>query len=235
MAIKEAIELEKAGGKVIPRHMIIQKEGRVVAELCSELAQNRFVYFTANENTAVVEQLATRTPDIVLVETDGHPYTWELVHRIKQESSVPIIALVVRNAIDNIDGNLPVDDFLISPYDVRELVLRVKRLLNKTPDIKNRELIQCGDLVIDQVKCEVTVNSKVVMLTFKEYELLKFLAGNPGRVFTRETLLNSVWGYDYYGGDRTVDVHVRRLRSKIEDSKHTFIETVRSIGYRFIE
>ena len=71
------------------------------------------------------------------------------------------------------------------------------------------------------------------MLTFREYELLKFLAGNRGRVFTREALLNKVWGYDYYGGDRTVDVHIRRLRSKTEDSNHAFIETVRNIGYRF--
>ena len=73
----------------------------------------------------------------------------------------------------------------------------------------------------------------MIELTFKEYELLKFLASHQGRVYTREALLNKVWGYDYYGGDRTVDVHIRRLRSKIEDAKHTFIETVRNIGYRF--
>ena len=73
------------------------------------------------------------------------------------------------------------------------------------------------------------------MLTFMEYGLLKFMAGKKGRVFTRDVLLNMVWGYDYYGGDRTVDVHVRRLRSKIEDSSHTFIETVRNVGYKFRE
>jgi len=95
------------------------------------------------------------------------------------------------------------------------------------------ELIKCDGLVIDLAKCEVTMGCKVVELTFKEYELLKFLASNRGRVYTREALLDKVWGYDYYGGDRTVDVHIRRLRSKIEDSKHTFIETVRNIGYRF--
>jgi DNA-binding response OmpR family regulator len=77
------------------------------------------------------------------------------------------------------------------------------------------------------------VGGNPVMLTFREYELLKFLASNRGRVFTREALLNRVWGYDYYGGDRTVDVHIRRLRSKIEDASHTFIETVRNIGYKF--
>ena len=74
---------------------------------------------------------------------------------------------------------------------------------------------------------------RIVELTFKEYELLKLLASNSGRVYSREALLDQIWGYDYYGGDRTVDVHVRRLRSKIEDSTHTFIETVRNIGYRF--
>ncbi|MFC2060806.1 response regulator transcription factor, partial [Chloroflexota bacterium] len=111
------------------------------------------------------------------------------------------------------------DDFLISPYDDRELVLRIKRLLNNgIESLDSGELIKCDDLIIDLAKCEVTMERKVVELTFKEYELLKFLASNRGRVYTREALLNKVWGYDYYGGDRTVDVHVRRLRSKIEDS-----------------
>ncbi|MFC1928608.1 response regulator transcription factor [Chloroflexota bacterium] len=213
---------------------VISEESQAVAELRSELAQNRVTYFTANGNRAVTEQLATQAPDLVLVALDGYPHTWELIHKIKQESPVPIIALVARGSIGSVDGNLPVDDFLVSPYDVSELVLRAKRLLNKTCS-RNGEVIRCGDLVIDQVKCEVTLSGKVVILTFKEYELLKFLTSNPGRVFTRESLLNEVWGYDYYGGDRTVDVHIRRLRSKIENSKHAFIETVRNIGYRFIE
>jgi two-component system alkaline phosphatase synthesis response regulator PhoP len=89
--------------------------------------------------------------------------------------------------------------------------------------------------MIDPAKCEVSINGRLVVLTFKEYELLKVLISNRGKVFTRETLLNQVWGYDYYGGDRTVDVHIRRLRSKIEDATHTFIETVRNIGYKLSE
>ena len=88
-------------------------------------------------------------------------------------------------------------------------------------------------MTIDLVKYEVTLENRVIELTFKEYELLLYLASNKGRVFTREALLNKVWGFDYFGGDRTVDVHIRRLRSKIEDSEHTFIDTVRNIGYRF--
>ncbi len=93
--------------------------------------------------------------------------------------------------------------------------------------------IRQGSLVIDTARCEVTVSGRPVMLTFKEYELLKFLAANTGRVFTRETLLDRVWGHDYFGGDRTVDVHVRRLRSKLEHAGHTFIDTVRNVGYAF--
>jgi two-component system alkaline phosphatase synthesis response regulator PhoP len=93
--------------------------------------------------------------------------------------------------------------------------------------------VRCGDLVIDLDNCEVTVAGRLITLTFKEYELLRFMAAIPGRVFTRDALLDEVWGHDYFGGDRTVDVHIRRLRSKIEDSTHTFIDTVRNIGYRF--
>ena len=99
----------------------------------------------------------------------------------------------------------------------------------------SEDIIRCGDLVIDSAKCEVSLGGKSIILTFKEYQLLKFLANNKGKVFTRDVLLDKVWGWDYYGGDRTVDVHIRRLRSKIEDKDHSFIETVRGIGYRFRE
>ncbi len=94
-------------------------------------------------------------------------------------------------------------------------------------------VIKSGDLIIDPVKCEVHLGGRLLALTFKEYEMLKLLAINPGKVFTREALLNEVWGYDYFGGDRTVDVHVRRLRAKVEDPVHSFIETVRNVGYKF--
>jgi two-component system alkaline phosphatase synthesis response regulator PhoP len=94
-------------------------------------------------------------------------------------------------------------------------------------------VLRCGDLTIDLANYMVFVAGRQVNLTYKEYELLRFLAANADTVFTRETLLNKVWGYDFYGGARTVDVHVRRLRSKIEDRHHSFIETVRNVGYRF--
>ena len=100
---------------------------------------------------------------------------------------------------------------------------------------KRSRLIKRGDLVIDRSKYEVHRAGGLITLTLKEYELLCFLASNSGRVFSRETLLNKVWGYNYYGGARTVDVHITRLRTKIEGGGHCFIETVRGVGYKFKE
>jgi DNA-binding response OmpR family regulator len=109
----------------------------------------------------------------------------------------------------------------------------VRRTLWKRHRVDSRNVLQCGDLVMDLGNYTVQIGGHSIDLTYKEYELLRFLATNRDRVYSRETLLNKVWGYDFYGGARTVDVHVRRLRSKIEDRHHTFIETVRNVGYRF--
>ena len=211
---------------------IIAEENERTKGLHSGLAQRGFACSIASDREELVRQVAEQAPDLVLVEMDGHSRR-ELPQRLKREKYLPIIALVNKEWLLTLDSDLNIDDFIIMPCDITELALRTKRLLHRTSNIDSGELTKCGDLVIDLAKCEVFVSGRMVALTFKEFELLKFLASNRGRVFTREALLNRVWGYDYYGGDRTVDVHIRRLRSKIEDSSHTFIETVRNIGYRF--
>ena len=124
-----------------------------------------------------------------------------------------------------------IDDFCTLTASSAELITRIRRLMKTNPE--TGDIIRRGDLSIDIETCEVSLGGQLIELTFKEYELLKFLATNPGRVHSRDVLLDRVWGYDYYGGDRTVDVHIRRLRSKIEDFNHTFIDTVRNVGYRF--
>lgn len=218
------------------RILIISEENKEAARLHSELGQNGFACSITSSRNGVIETLAEQAPDLVLVETNGDlSKIGELSRRIKHEKNLPIIALVNRETISNVDGSLDlIDDFITRPYDLKELMLRTKRLLHKTDNSCSDKVIKCGDLIIDPSRCEVSLSGKSVMLTFKEYELLKFLASTRGRVFTREALLNRVWGYDYYGGDRTVDVHIRRLRSKLEDTTgHVFIETVRNIGYRF--
>ena len=123
----------------------------------------------------------------------------------------------------------------MKPWNMDELSARIRRAISHTTRPEHDSIIKVGDLTIDPVRCEVELAGRLLALTFKEYELLKLLATSKGKVFTRESLLNEIWGYDYYGGDRTVDVHIRRLRSKIEDPVHSFIETVRNIGYKFKE
>jgi two-component system alkaline phosphatase synthesis response regulator PhoP len=112
-------------------------------------------------------------------------------------------------------------------------VARVRRAIWRKSGVESDNTLRLGELLVDLSNYKVFVSGRAVDLTYKEYELLRFLATNRDKVFTREALLNRVWGYDFYGGARTVDVHIRRLRSKIEDGHHAFIETVRNVGYRF--
>ncbi|HTE84557.1 MAG TPA: response regulator transcription factor, partial [Dehalococcoidia bacterium] len=116
-----------------------------------------------------------------------------------------------------------------------EILLRVRAILRRRANVDSENVLRCGALLIDLANYKVMLDSRPIELTYKEYELLRFLASNRDKVFTREALLNRVWGYDYFGGARTVDVHIRRLRSKIEDRGHAFIETIRNVGYRFHE
>ncbi|MFC1847747.1 winged helix-turn-helix domain-containing protein [Chloroflexota bacterium] len=215
---------------------IIADEPKHIEKLGSQLAQIGLNCSITSYEESTPEDIAEQAPDLVLVDIDSSlnsTSTEYLARSAKQQGHPPIIALLSPDTLDGLDPAIPVDDFVLKPWDAAEVALRVKRTLRRTSGIGRGESVRCGDLVIDLDNCEVTVAGRLVTLTFKEYELLRFLAGSPGRVFTRDALLDEVWGHDYFGGDRTVDVHIRRLRSKIEDSTHTFIDTVRNIGYRF--
>ncbi len=215
---------------------MIARDSGTKEGLRKNLAQHGLACSFTSDDGGIGEAIAGERPDIVLFEVDGQPpRTLELISSLKNSENLPVIAIVPEEWLDRVDTTLNADDFLVSPYEVKELIIRINRVLRQTVKNEGSEQIKCGGLTIDLATCEVTVEGRLVELTFKEYELLKLLAGNKGRVYTREALLDKIWGYDYYGGDRTVDVHVRRLRSKIEDAEHTYIETVRNIGYRFVK
>ena len=125
------------------------------------------------------------------------------------------------------------DDFCLWPFQARELEARLKHLFWRTGRGTRPELVEYGPLVLNLETYQAGISGRPLDLTYMEYELLKFLATHPGKVFTRETLLSRVWGYEYYGGARTVDVHVRRLRAKLGNEHEQLIQTVRSVGYRF--
>ena len=151
------------------------------------------------------------------------------------EHALPILVVLSPDGLAVPGLWLTADDVIVCPWVPGELTIRARRLVDRRnqvpPDAPG--VVRAGDLVIDTNRYDVFVAGRTVLLTFKEYELLKLLAGYPGRVFSREVLLEQVWGYEYFGGTRTVDVHIRRLRSKIEDATHTFIDTVWNVGYRF--
>lgn len=157
-----------------------------------------------------------------------------LLRDVHIRDRVAIIALARPQQFGLVGPGVAVDDVLLVPLDEDELRLRVGRVLWARTGGTSGSVLRQGALTIDLERYTVTVDDEVVDLTYKEFELLRFLASNAGKPFTREALLNRVWGYDYYGGSRTVDVHIRRIRSKIERHE-PFIETVRNVGYRFID
>jgi DNA-binding response OmpR family regulator len=201
------------------RTLIISKDTSSRLELQATLAHESLSFSFTTESNGFRQAIDSEKPEILLLEINEslpRPETWELISKLKKE----------RNP------NPDIDDFLVTPFDSKELFFRINLILGKRLD-GSYEPIEGKDLIINPDTCEVMIQGNIVDLTFKEYELLKLLASNKGHVFTREALLDKIWGYDYFGGDRTVDVHVRRLRSKIEHSR-AYIETVRNIGYRFI-
>ncbi len=175
--------------------------------------------------------------DIMLPGMDG----FEICKKIRESSNVPIIMATAKSEeVDKVLGlEFGADDYITKPFSIRELTARIKANLrrNAMPNINNnnKNLIQSGNLTIDMLKYEATKDGEVLPLTVREFDLLKYLATQKGQVFSREKLLESVWGYEYYGDMRTVDVTVRRLREKLENdsAKPEFIMTRRGVGYYF--
>ena len=176
-------------------------------------------------------------PDAVVLDLSrdilGAESTAALIVEAHRDRFVPVVGLLAAEDVQQFDLSSGLDDFLVRPFTTHELIARVGQSQWRRRQTIGDDAIRLGDLVVDLNRYEVWVAGREVTLTFKEYELLRLLASNPGRVFTREVLLNRIWSYDYFGGTRTVDVHIRRLRAKVEDPTHSFVETVRNVGYRF--
>jgi DNA-binding response OmpR family regulator len=171
-----------------------------------------------------------------VVAVDEHPEDgWGLCRELRRGDTPiePLLVLVSGAQLDDLDTRSDLfDDFLITPFHQRELESRVRHLLWRAGRGARPELISYGPIELNVETYQAMVDGRPLDLTYMEYELLRFLASSPGQVFTRETLLNRVWGYEYYGGARTVDVHIRRLRAKLGEEHSNLIQTVRSVGYK---
>lgn len=195
---------------------------------------------TANDGVEGISYFKMYSPDLVLLDImlprkDG----WEVCRQIRKNSFVPIIMITAKGEVfDKVLGlELGADDFIVKPFDMKELSARVKAVLRRsnTRDTQvSNEVIKFDNLEISKEKYELKLRGKVVDIPPKELELLYFLASNYNRVFTRDKLLDKVWGFDYLGDSRTVDVHVKRLREKLEGvSDKWTLKTVWGVGYKF--
>ncbi len=178
-----------------------------------------------------VENAALRDADILIVEL-GHGVLRQLreVSRVEETLGMPIVLVALPEHLALIESSGSTADFVVTPIDPVELRIRVNRLVRTEP---GQELVTFKDLELNPLTYQATLAGNPIDLTYMEYELLRFLVENPVRVWSREQLLSKVWGYEYYGGARTVDVHVRRLRSKLGEERSSWITTVRSVGYRW--
>lgn len=219
--------------------LVVDDEPHIVELVAYHLEREGFTVVTAADGVEALEKVEEEGPDVVVLDVmlpglDG----FSVCQRIRRRHAVPIILLTARTAEDDRVFGLDVgaDDYVTKPFGARELVARVKAVLRRArrygePDA----VLRRGELTIDGERRRARLAGEPLELTPKEFDLLYMLAGRPGRVFSREELLRDVWGYDYAGSTRTVDVHVQRLRHKLGDSPTAprFIETVHGIGYRF--
>jgi len=224
--------------------LVVDDEKNIVDIVVFNLNKEGYETIFAYDGEEGLKKALEEDPDIILLDImmpkmDG----FEVCKKVREKKDTPIIMLTARaEEVDKVLGlELGADDYVTKPFGVRELMARVKaniRRRDHNEDTSSGEVIaQYGDIMIDSKRYEVKRNDEFVNLTRREFDLIKFLASQRGQVFSRETLLEKVWGYEYFGDVRTVDVTVRRLRSKIEENAEfpKYILTKRGVGYYFSE
>ncbi|BCZ48210.1 DNA-binding response regulator [Clostridium gelidum] len=223
--------------------LIVDDEEHIVELLKFNLLNAGYDVYTANDGINAVKIAKAEKPGLMLLDLmlpgiDG----FDVCKEIKRDDEMKKTSIIMLTAkgeeLDKILGlELGADDYITKPFSVRELLARVKAVLRRTNSIGEMEndIYDSQNLKVDYERHEVYVKGNKVDLTLKEFELLQILIKNKGKILTRETLLDKIWGYEYIGETRTVDVHIRYLRKKIEedDKNPRFIETIRGVGYRF--
>ncbi len=219
--------------------LVVDDDANICELLRLYLEKEGFFVFTCGDGVTAVELEMKQKPDIILLDImlpgfDG----WQVCREIRKNSNVPIIMVTAKNeTFDKILGlELGADDYISKPFDTKEVVARVKAVLRRTSgdNQKKSDEVRFDKLVINISNYELIVDGQIIDTPPKELELIYHLASNPNRVYTRDQLLDEVWGFEYYGDSRTVDVHVKRLREKLEGvSDKWSLKTVWGVGYKF--
>ena len=207
-----------------------------VTVILSQENINSFIIQSNEDVTQFSDNNFESNYDVIIVDTSSISYdAFQKVVIQSNSNNIPSLAIIPTESLLMLKDT-EISDFITTPIKLSELITRCQRITKRTNNSSTEKLIKFGDLLINPENYEVKIKGNRVNLRFKEYELLLLLASNPGRVYDRASLLNQIWGYDYFGGTRTVDVHIRRLRSKIEVLPDTeYIETIWNVGYRFTE
>jgi two-component system response regulator RegX3 len=223
--------------------LIVEDEESFVEALTVGLKREGFVVFVARDGTEALAMFDAVTPDLVLLDLMLPGLSGlEVCRQLRTRSSVPIVMVTAKDAeIDTVVGlEVGADDYVTKPYRMRELVARMRAVLRRAPkavedEAGSGDALEVGDVRLDPERHEVIVRGAEVKLPLKEFELLELLLTNAGRVLTRDTLIDRVWGATYVGDTKTLDVHIKRLRGRIEDdpANPTRITTIRGLGYRF--
>ena len=220
--------------------LVVDDDEKICQILSLYLRSKGYEVFTCQSGSKAITSFEEFSPDLVLLDVmlpglDG----WQVCREIRKKSNVPIIMLTAKGeTFDKVLGlELGADDYVVKPFDTKEIIARVKAVLrridqNNVP-VENKEVVY-DKLVVNMTRYELKVDGKVIDTPPKELELLFHLASNPNRVYTRDQLLDEVWGFEYYGDSRTIDVHVKRLREKLEGvSPQWSLKTVWGVGYKF--
>ncbi len=221
--------------------MLIADDNRQITSILEEYAKSEgYDVKIAFDGKAAIDAFNKYNPDIVLLDVmmpqmDG----FEVCREIRKQSNVPIIMITARGEdFERIMGlDIGADDYIVKPFSPGEVMARVRAIMRRlmSEDKKSNQIFSYDNLQINIDDYVVTINGKNISLTKKEIEILWTLAANKNKVFTRDNLLNSLWGYDYYGDNRTVDSHIKRLRSKLDEFEHENweIKTIWGVGYKF--
>lgn len=216
--------------------LVVDDESRMRKLVKDFLVKKDFVVLEAGDGAEAVDtffenkDISLIILDVMMPKMDG----WEVCREIRQYSKVPIIMLTARgDERDELLGfELGVDEYISKPFSPKILVARVEAILRRTNQNSQEEALNIGGILLDKAAHQVTVDGKSVDLSYKEFELLTYFMENRGIALSREKILNSVWNYDYFGDARTIDTHVKKLRSKMGD-KGEYIKTVWGMGYKF--
>ena len=220
--------------------LVVDDDKNICELLRLYLEKEGYNVILSHDGSEAVVKFNALSPDLILLDVmlpglDG----WQVCREIRKKSNVPIIMLTAKGeTFDKVLGlELGADDYVVKPFDTKEIIARVKAVLrridqNNVP-VENKEVVY-DKLVVNMTRYELKVDGKVIDTPPKELELLFHLASNPNRVYTRDQLLDEVWGFEYYGDSRTIDVHVKRLREKLEGVSSLWsLKTVWGVGYKF--